>query len=120
MTSRIESSSRANDTTTGEVVGAIGLILLQLVVAFVFLVIVGILSFNSDSCFGSGACNQELATASIFLTPIAAGVIFLLSIVFTIVFTRRGRSVFLCPAIGNIAIVIVGVVAIVLNLTALT
>jgi hypothetical protein len=104
----------------GEVFGVIGLIALQILVAAAFYVVVILLSFNSDSCSGSGTCNYGLAGVSLYLIPIVAVIAVLLSVVFTIVFTRRGRSAFISPALGIVIVVVAGVVAAILNLNAFT
>lgn len=78
------------------------------------------LSFNSDSCYGSGTCNYGMAGVSLYLIPIAAIIAVILSPIFTIVFVRRGRSALISPAVGVVVVVIAGLVAIILNLNAFT
>lgn len=120
MNSKITRPPRENTLSAVEVFGAIGLIALQLAIAFVFTAILFLLSFNMDSCAGSGTCNYQVAAASLYMTLITAVVTVLLSIVLTIVFTRRGQPAYFYPVIGNIAVALVGVVAIILNLTSLS
>lgn len=120
MTSRNERSRDAGGASVGEVFGVIGLVVLQIAIAGAFYVTVLLLSFNSDSCYGSGTCDYEKAGVSLYLVPIVAVLAVLASIVFTIVLTRKGGSVLLSPIVGIVAVAVAGVSALVLNLNALT
>lgn len=100
--------------------GVIGLIALQVVIAVVFYFTVFLLSFNSDSCYGSGTCDYGMAGVSLYLVPIVAVLAVLASVVFTIVLTRRGGPILLSSVVGIIAVTVAGVAAVVLNLNALT
>lgn len=120
MTPTIDHSQPPDRISVGEVLGVIGLIALQIVVAAVFYVVLVLLSFNSDSCYGSGTCDYGMAGVSLYLIPITAVLAVILSIGFTIVLTRRGRSAILGPAMGIVAVILAGIVAIILNLNALT
>lgn len=120
MTSRIDRSHVAGGISVGEVFGVIGLIALQVVIAVVFYFTVFLLSFNSDSCYGSGTCDYGMAGVSLYLVPIVAVLAVLASVVFTIVLTRRGGPILLSSVVGIIAVTVAGVAAVVLNLNALT
>lgn len=120
MTSTIDRSQRPDRLSVGEVFGVIGLIAVQIVVAAAFYGVVILLSFNSDSCYGSGSCDYGMAGVSIYLIPITAGLAVLLSVVFTVALTRRGRSALLSPMVGILAVIVAGIVAIILNLNAFT
>jgi hypothetical protein len=102
------------------VFGVIGLIAVQLVVAAAFYGVVILLSFNSDSCAGSGSCDYGMAGVSVYLIPIATGLAVLLSVIFTMGLTRRGRSALLGPTVGIFAVIVAGIIAIILNLNAFT
>lgn len=117
ITKRPQQPSRLN---VGEVFGVIGLIALQIVVAAAFYVVLFFLSFNSDSCFGSGTCDYGMAGASLYSLPVAAPIAVVLSVMLTIVFVRRNRSPFIWPASGIVIVVMAGIVAIILNLNAFT
>ena len=120
MTSTTDRPQPPDRISIGEVFGVIGLIALQIVIAAIFYAVVLLLSFNSDSCYGSGTCDYGMAGVSLYLIPITAVLAVLLSIGFTIVLTRRGRSAILSPAVGILAVIIAGIIAIILNLNALT
>ena len=113
-------SQRPNRLNTGEVFGVIGLIAVQIVAAAVFYGVIILLSFNSDSCYGSGTCDYGMAGVSLHLIPITVGLVVLLSVVFTIVLTRRERSPLLSPIGGILVVIVTGIVAIILNLNAFT
>jgi hypothetical protein len=113
-------SPQRNVVGVGEVFAIIGLIALQVLVAGAFYIVVIFLSFNGDSCYGSGTCNFGLAEASLSLIPVAVIIAVVLSAVLTIVFVRRGRSAFIGPASGIVIVVLAGIVAIILNLNAFT
>jgi hypothetical protein len=102
------------------VFGVVGLIALQIVIAAIFYFTVLLLSFNSDSCYGSGTCDYGMAGVSLYLVPVVAVLTVLTSVVFTIVLRRRDGSTFLSSVVGIIAVIVAGVAAIVLNLNALT
>lgn len=120
LTSEIDRSQRPNRLSAGEVFGVFGLIAVQIVAAAVFYGVVILLSFNSDSCYGSGTCDYGMAGVSFYLIPITVGLVVLLSIVFAIVLTRRRRSPLLSPIGGIVVVIVAGIVAIVLNLNAFT
>ena len=104
----------------GEVFGVIGLIAAQLVIAAALYGVVILLSFNADSCAGSGTCDYVMAGVSLLLLPIATGMTVLLSVILTIGLARRGRSALLSPALGIFVVIFAGIIAIILNLKAFT
>lgn len=120
MTSSVRRSQQVDRLSIGAILGVIGLIALQILIGLVSYGIVILLSFNSDSCSGSGKCNYAMGAASVYLVPIATTIVAILSIVFTIVLTRNRRSAIASPIIGVALMVVAGIVAIVLNLNAFT
>jgi len=104
----------------GEVFGVIGLIAAQLVIAAGLYGVVILLSFNADSCAGSGTCDYSMAGVSLLLLPIATGITVLLSVILTIGLARRGRSALLSPTLGIFVVIFAGIIAILLNLKAFT
>ena len=83
-----------------------------------FYAVILLLTFNSDTCHGSGACDYGMAGVSFFLTPVFAGIALILCILSFIVPSLRRRSAFLAPVLGILAVVLAGVVSIILNLKA--
>jgi hypothetical protein len=120
LTSSSDFSAETSRLSIGEVFGVIGLIAAQLVIATGMYVVVILLSFNADSCAGSGTCDYGMAGVSLYLIPIATGITVLLSVIFTIVLTRQGRSALLIPTVGIFVVIITGIIAIILNLKAFT
>ncbi|MES2092974.1 MAG: hypothetical protein V4531_04060 [Actinomycetota bacterium] len=100
--------------------GVIGLIALQVGVAAAFFVLIIFLSFKSDSCYESKICDYAMANVAVYLIPITVGLTVLLSVVFTVVLTRRGRPAWLSPAVGILVVIVAGIVAVILNLNAFT
>ncbi len=118
MISTIDRSREPNWLSVGEVFGVIGLIALQAVVAAAFFAVIMLLSFKSDSCYESGSCDYATATLSVYLVPVTVGLTVLLSVLFTVVLTRRGRSAYLSPVVGIFVVIAAGIVAVILNLNA--
>jgi hypothetical protein len=118
VTSSGDLSVESARLSIGEVFGVIGLITAQLVIAAGMYVVLIFMSFNGDSCAGSGTCDYGMAGVSLHLVPIATGIAVLLSVIFTIVLTRQGRSPLLSPTVGIFLVIISGIVAIILNLKA--
>ncbi len=87
----------------------------QLIVVIPFSALVVLQSFTVDSCYGSQTCDYALATATQFITPIAAVCILLVTIPVTIVLARHGRSVIAAPLCGLILVVLIGILAVILN-----
>ena len=80
LISNVEPSKSLNQLSLGEIFGVIGVIVLQLATAAFFYLVMLVLSFNSDSCYGSGSCDDVMAGVSFYLIPIAAGIAFVLSL----------------------------------------
>jgi hypothetical protein len=112
---RPSSPPRLNSPLSGsETAALVALLLAQLVVIVPTSVVLLFSSFSADAC-SDHPCDYALGGVSLYLTPIAAVVIVIVSIPITVYRAKRDRSPLVPPLSGLVLVVLIGILAIYLN-----
>lgn len=102
-----------------EIVAAALITLLQIPLAYVFTVILMLLSIRVDAC-EELTCNIPAADASVLMPIVVGAVVLALTIALIIVWAIRGGALWRAPVLGLVLIIVDFAVALIINNTSLT